>query len=124
MNNFHSKNYTEKAFNNARQLRKREITTEAEKLLWYYIKNKQIDNFKFRRQVAIGNYIVDFLCSEKKLIVELDGGQHNYDNNMAYDSNRTSFLERLGYRVIRFWDNDIFKNMNDVLQTIYIELNR
>ena len=124
MNNFHSKNYTEKAFNNARQLRKRESTTEAEKLLWYYIKNKQIDNFKFRRQVAIGNYIVDFLCSEKKLIVELDGGQHNYDNNMAYDSNRTSFLERLGYRVIRFWDNDIFKNMNDVLQTIYIELNR
>ena len=124
MNNFHSKNYTEKAFNNARQLRKREITTEAEKLLWYYIKNKQIDNFKFRRQVAIGNYIVDFLCSEKKLIIELDGGQHNYDNNMAYDSNRTSFLERLGYRVIRFWDNDIFKNMNDVLQTIYIELNR
>ena len=124
MNNFHSKNYTEKAFNNARQLRKRESTTEAEKLLWYYIKNKQIDNFKFRRQVAIGNYIVDFLCSEKKLIIELDGGQHNYDNNMAYDSNRTNFLERLGYRVIRFWDNDIFKNMNDVLQTIHIELNR
>ncbi len=124
MNNFHSRNYTKEAFNNARQLRKKGGTTEAEKLLWYYIRNKQIDNFKFRRQVAIGNYIVDFLCSEKKLIIELDGGQHNCDNNMAYDSNRTSFLEKLGYRVIRFWNNDIFKNMNDVLQTIYIELNR
>jgi len=61
----HSKNYTEKSFNNARQLRKKENTTEAEKLLWYYIKNRQLGNYRFRRQVPIGNYIVDFLCPEK-----------------------------------------------------------
>ena len=120
--NYHSKNYTQKAFNNARQLRKKENTTEAEKLLWYYIKNRQVNNYRFRRQVAIGNYIVDFLCSEKKLIIELDGGQHNEDKNIAYDNERTKYLNNLGYKVIRFWDNDVFKNMKDVLENIYEEL--
>lgn len=118
----HSKNYTQKAFNNARQLRKKENTTEAEKLLWYYIKNRQVNNYRFRRQVAIGNYIVDFLCPEKKLIIELDGGQHNEDKNIAYDNERTKYLNNLGYKVIRFWDNDVFKNMKDVLENIYGEL--
>ena len=120
--NYHSKNYTEKSFKNARQLRKKENTTEAEKLLWYYIKNRQLGNYRFRRQVPIGNYIVDFLCPEKKLIIELDGGQHNEDKNIAYDNERTKYLNNLGYKVIRFWDNDVFKNMKDVLENIYEEL--
>ena len=115
----HSKKSTEKSFNNAKQLRKN--TTEAEKLLWYYIKNKQVKNYKFRRQAAIGNYIVDFLCPKRKLIIELDGGQHN--DNIKYDENRTKYLNTLGYKVLRFWDNDVFKNMNDILETIYRELN-
>ena len=91
--------------------------------MWYYIKSKQINNYKFRRQVAVGNYIVDFLCSEKKLIIELDGGQHNENKNIVYDSERTKYLNNLGYKVVRFWDNDIFKNMKDVLESIYKELN-
>ena len=119
----HSKNYTKNAFNNAKQLRNNKNTTEAEKLLQYYIKSKQINNYKFRRQVAVGNYIVDFLCSEKKLIIELDGGQHNENKNIVYDNERTKYLNNLGYKVVRFWDNDIFKNMKDVLESIYKELN-
>lgn len=62
---YHLKNYTEKAFNNARELRKKETITEAEKLLWYYIKNRHLRNYRFRRQVPIQNYIIDFLCPEK-----------------------------------------------------------
>lgn len=120
--NYHSKNYTKNAFNNAKTLRKKEQTTESEKLLWYYLKNRQLNNCRFRRQVAIGNYIVDFLCPEKKLIIELDGGQHNENRNIIYDNERTKYLNNLGYKVIRFWDNDIFKNMNDVLESIYREL--
>lgn len=121
--NHHSKNYTQNAFDNARQLRKKENTTEAEKLLWYYIKNRQLNNCRFRRQVAIGNYIVDFLCPEKKLIIELDGGQHNEDRNIEYDNERTKHLNDLGYKVVRFWDNDVFKNMKNILESIYEELN-
>ncbi len=121
--NHHSKNYTQNAFDNARQLRKKENTTEAEKLLWYYIKNRQLNNCRFRRQVAIENYIVDFLCPEKKLIIELDGGQHNEDRNIEYDNERTKHLNDLGYKVVRFWDNDVFKNMKNILESIYEELN-
>ena len=90
--------------------------------MWYYIKNRQVNNYRFRRQVAIGNYVVDFLCPEKKLIIELDGGQHNEDKNIAYDNERTKYLNNFGYKVIRFWDNDVFKNMKDVLEKIYEEL--
>ena len=72
-NKYPKREYTKTALHNAQQLRRRENTTEAEKLLWYYIKNKQLHNCRFRRQVPINNYIVDFLCNEKKLIIELDG---------------------------------------------------
>ncbi len=122
LKNYHSKNYTKKAFNNARQLRKKENMTDAEKLLWYYIRDRRMNNCRFRKQVAIGNYIVDFLCPEKKLIIELDGGQHNEDRNIIYDNERTKYLNGLGYKVIRFWDNDIFKNMKEVWESIYEEL--
>ena len=115
----HSKNYEYSTFINAKQLRKKENTTEAEKLLWYYIKNKQLNNCKFRRQVPIGNFVVDFLCIEKKLIIELDGGQHNEDNNIKYDNTRTECLRGLGYNVVRFWNNEVFQNMENVLETIY-----
>lgn len=115
----HSRNYEYNTFINAKQLRKKENTTEAEKLLWYYIKNKQLNNCKFRRQVPIGNFVVDFLCIEKKLIIELDGGQHNEDNNIKYDNTRTEYLQGLGYNVVRFWNNEVFQNMENVLETIY-----
>jgi very-short-patch-repair endonuclease len=68
---------------------------------------------KFKRQVPVGSYFADFLCFEEKLIVELDGGQHV--ERADYDEHRTCFLEEQGYRVVRFWDNDVLKNMDGVL---------
>jgi len=71
---------------------------------------------KFARQVPIGPYVVDFCCRERKLIVELDGGQHAI--RVAYDAGRTAYLERLGYRVLRFWDNEALANTDGVLERI------
>ena len=94
--------------------------TDAEALLWRYLRNRQINNYKFRRQHPIGRYIIDFVCLEKKLIIELDGGQHA--DQINYDENRSRWLEGEGYKVIRFWNNDIFDHTEVVLQEIYDEL--
>jgi len=83
--------------------------------LWSRIKNKQL-GYKFRRQHSIGNYIVDFYCSDKKIIVELDGGQHN--DEKEYDDKRTRYLNSLGLNVLRFWDNEVNGNLNGVLEKI------
>lgn len=106
----------EEILNNAKELRKNQ--TEQEKRLWHELRNRRFFNLKFKRQVPIGNYIVDFLCVEKMLIIELDGGQHNFDKNVSYDNQRTMFLEGLGYKVLRFWNNDINENLEGVLQQI------
>jgi very-short-patch-repair endonuclease len=95
----------------AKQLRQNQ--TDAEKMLWFALRDRQIGNLKFRRQVALGPYIVDFVCFENKLIVELDGGQHA--EAVAYDEVRTRWLERDGFHVIRFWNNDVMSNMDGVL---------
>ncbi len=113
----YKKLYSQKALDYAKELRNN--TTDAEKLLWYYLKDKQMFDIKFRRQAPIGDYIVDFVSFEIKLVIELDGGQHNEDKSIKYDEKRTKFLEDNGFKVIRFWDNDIFKNMDRVLETIY-----
>jgi very-short-patch-repair endonuclease len=96
-----------------RSLRKN--PTDAEKTLWRYLRNRQLLGFKFYRQMQIGRYVVDFVCREKNLIIEADGGQHN-DNRS--DEIRTHFLENKGYVVMRFWNNDILQNTQGVLQTI------
>ena len=103
-------------FKKARNLRREQ--TEQEKILWSIIRNRQFYGLKFKRQVPIGVYIADFCCNEKKLIIELDGGQHNEPNNIKYDKNRTKFLENEGYKIIRFWNNDI----NDNLEGVYTKL--
>lgn len=100
----------------ARNLRKN--MTEQERKLWQFLRKKSIDGLKFRRQYPIGNYIVDFICNEKKLIIEVDGGQHNEAQNIAYDKERTEFLENKGYKVIRFWNSDIDNNIEGVYQEI------
>ena len=105
----------------ARFLRKNQ--TEAEKLLWYKLRNRQLKNVKFRRQVPIGNDIVDFVSLEKKIIIEIDGGQHNEETIMQKDKNRTQRLEKEGYRVLRYWNNEVLKNLDGVLEIIRIELN-
>ena len=100
----------------ARMLRKN--STIQEKRLWNLLKNRQFHNLRFKRQVPIGNYIIDFLCPEIKLVIELDGGQHNEPENIEYDTERTEFLETKGYMVLRFWNNDVYKNINGVLEEI------
>ena len=100
----------------ARELRKN--MTKQEKKLWYYLRKRFLNRSRFRRQYPIGNYIVDFISREKKLIIEIDGGQHNEPENICYDKSRTEFLNNLGYKVIRFWNNDIDTNIETVLNEI------
>jgi very-short-patch-repair endonuclease len=89
--------------------------TDAERKLWSVLRNRQLEGAKFRRQQPIGPFIVDFVCQEQRLIVEADGGQHS-DN--AADARRTAFLESKGYRVLRFWNNDILNNLDGMAQVI------
>jgi very-short-patch-repair endonuclease len=98
----------------ARQLRR--SMTLAERTLWRVIRDKQINDSRFRRQRPIGKYIVDFVCLEVKLILEVDGGQHA--SQVEYDAVRTAFLESLGYRVLRFWNNDVLQNTDGVATVI------
>ncbi len=112
--------YSTETLSKAKELRINQ--TDAESLLWYYLQNKQLAGHKFRRQQPIENYIADFACFEKKLIVELDGSQHNEDEKIRYDQERTKFFEQLGYRVLRFWNHEVFRNINDVLDGIFFAL--
>ena len=105
----------------ARSLRKN--MTKQESKLWQYLRKRSINNFKFRRQYPIGNYIVDFACLEKRLVIEIDGGQHNQSDNILYDQNRTQYIEKCGYKVIRFWNNEIENNIEGVYEEILKYLN-
>ena len=98
-----------------RAIELRKELTLAERKLWAHIRNDQL-GVNFRRQHAIGNYIPDFVCLEKKLIVELDGSQHL--EHEEYDQTRTKYLESLGYKVIRFWNNDAMNNTDGVILAI------
>ena len=105
----------------ARVLRKN--STIYEKRVWNLLKNHQFHGLKFKRQQPIGEYIVDFVCKEAKIIIEVDGGQHNLDENIERDNIRTKYLESLGYKVIRFWNNEIFENIEGVVKKIEQEVN-
>ncbi len=109
------KGYSNTRKNKARSLRK--STTDAELRLWQLLRNRSLQHCKFRRQHPIGQYIVDFTCLEQKLVIELDGSQHA--DQIRYDSDRTVFLEKAGYKVIRFWDNDVLAQTENVMQVIY-----
>jgi len=100
----------------ARHLRRR--MTDAELRLWYFLRDRRLGGYKFRRQWPIGPYIADFACVECALIVELDGSQHGG----AVDTVRTACLHAAGYRVLRFWDNDAPRNTEAVLGVILQEL--
>ena len=105
--------------NNARYLRHNQ--TETEKFVWNKLRKKQL-GYKFARQYIINNkYIVDFVCLEKKLIIELDGGQH--DNN-PQDIQRDLSLTNYGYKILRFWNNEIFNNWENCYNRIIEELNK
>lgn len=98
----------------ARKLRNN--LTDAEKHLWYYLRNKNLEGLKFRRQVILGKYIVDFVCLEKRLIIEVDGGQH-VDNKQS-DLIRDKWLESQGFMVLRFWNNEVLGNRDGVILKI------
>jgi len=100
----------------SRQLRK--LQTPWEDTLWHYLRGKRFNGYRFRRQFVIGPYIVDFCCFEKKLVIELDGGQHNEQINIIKDQIRTNYLTSTGYKVVRFWNSDISDNFDGVMETI------
>jgi very-short-patch-repair endonuclease len=95
-------------------------TTDAELCLWRALRDRQIHGFKFKRQVPQGPYVIDFICIDRKLIIEVDGGQHMRQADA--DRRRTEYFERGGYRVLRFWNNEVLKNLDGVLETIVTEL--
>jgi len=97
----------------AKNLRKQSTDTEIH--LWYYLRANRL-GYKFKRQVPIGNYIVDFVCLEKRLIIELDGGQHS--DNQKYDMDRTAWLDERGFEVLRFWNHDVLQQTESVIEII------
>jgi very-short-patch-repair endonuclease len=105
---------TLKAFANSRKLRRDQ--TPAETKLWQALRAHQAGDVHFRRQHAIGNYIVDFCSPRQKLVIEVDGSQHL--EQVEYDNRRTAFLESKGYRVLRFWNDDVMKNLEGVMIVI------
>ncbi len=94
--------------------------TDAEQKIWIALRQKQIGNYKFRRQHPYKGYILDFVCLESKLVIEIDGGQHVI--NVEYDKNRTHCLEKGGYKILRFWNNEVMSNLDSILEVIWREL--
>ena len=99
----------------ARLLRKN--MTTAEKKLWNHLRNKKFSALRFRRQVILGNYIVDFISFEPKIIIEVDGSQHI--DQINYDLKRTAYLESIGYKILRYWNNEVLGNIEKVLNDIW-----
>jgi very-short-patch-repair endonuclease len=100
----------------AKALRKH--MTEAEHRLWYHLRAKRLNGIKFRRQVPMRQYIADFLCSSSRLVIELDGSQHQEPEQVEYDKKRTLYFESVGYQVLRVSNEEIFKNIGGVLEII------
>src|SRR3546814_146406 len=103
-----------------RQRKLRRNPTDTERELWQSLRGKQLDGAKFRRQHPFGDYILDFACIERKLVVELDGGQHA--ESTKYDDWRTRQLEQAGFAVLRFWNHEVFENREGVLEVILAAL--
>ena len=101
----------------AKQLRKN--STAAERSLWRVLRSRQLAGHKFRREQPLGGFIVDFVCFEKRLVVEVDGGQHQEQKQAADDVERSAWLERQGFRVLRFWDDEVLKQIEDVKDAIW-----
>jgi very-short-patch-repair endonuclease len=99
--------------NAAKSLRKQSTNTEL--FLWFHLQAKQLEGLKFRRQQPIGKYIVDFVCFGKKIIIEVDGGQHSIKDD---DRERDEWLEKEGFKVLQFWNNEVLSNISGVLEVI------
>ena len=104
----------------ARHLRRNQ--TNAERKLWFRLRDRRLGGWKFRRQFPIDRFVVDFFCADAHLIIELDGGQH--EARTKADAQRTKILEAMGYFVLRYWNNDVMQNIDGVLEDIYAALER
>ena len=100
----------------ARRLRK--TMTPQEVKMWVHLRSWRERGYHFRRQAPREGFIVDFVCLKHRLVVEIDGGQHNFDEHQVRDGNRDTTLERSGFRVLRFWNSDVDRNLAGVLQSI------
>ena len=105
----------------AKKLRKNQ--TPQEIIVWSKLRNRGFKNLKFRRQYPIGKYVVDFICLDKKIIIELDGWQHKKERQERYDEKRNEFLEKLGFRMLRFWNNEVNSNLDGVFLKIEEAIN-
>jgi len=109
----HHRNIAKANRGHARTMRR--APTDAEQRLWFLLRSRRLKHLKFRRQAPMGKYIVDFVCHEKRLVIEADGGQHA---ESTADPQRDRWLATIGYRVIRFWNNDVLTNPNGVVELI------
>jgi len=100
----------------ARKLRR--DLTDAERKLWWHLRRLPIERSHFRRQATIGPFFADFACHEQRLVIEVDGAQHNEPENVVRDAERSIYLQSHGYRILRFWNNDVLKNINGVMEAI------
>jgi very-short-patch-repair endonuclease len=100
----------------AKQLRKN--STDAERALWRVLRSHQLGGYKFRRQQPLGPFVVDFVCLEARLVVEIDGGQHNEEEDKAYDHRRSQWLHQDGFRVLRFWNHEVLTQLESVSEAI------
>lgn len=100
----------------------REGQTSAEALIWRTLRGRGVGGFKFVRQDPIGPYFADFVCRGEKLIVEIDGATHSTEEELRRDARRTEFLEAQGYRLVRFVNEEVYRNMDGVLETILAKL--
>ncbi|MDE2112825.1 MAG: endonuclease domain-containing protein [Alphaproteobacteria bacterium] len=98
----------------------RHMPTDAEKKFWWQVRDRRLAGFKFKRQYLVGPYIADFVCLDRKLIVELDGGQHA--QQASYDRQREAFLRSRGFCVMRFWNDEVLTNMDGVIEGILLTL--
>ena len=100
----------------ARRLRR--DMTDAERKLWWHLRRLPVDHSHFRRPATIGPFFADFACHERRLVIEVDGAQHNQPENVAGDAERSACLRAQGYRILRFWNNDVLKNIDSVMEAI------
>jgi len=106
----------------ARALRK--LSTEAEKKLWQKLRRKQFHGLRFRRQYPLGPYFADFVCLPARLVIEVDGATHAEFEQIQHDNRRTQWLISQNFRVLRFWNGDIFENIDGVVERIDVEMRR
>jgi very-short-patch-repair endonuclease len=94
------------------------MASDAEQKLWYFLKRKQVNGLRFRRQYPVGPYFADFICLQARLVIEVDGSQHGEPAHIAHDARRTAWLERNGFRVLRFWTHAVMADIGAVMDGI------